>query len=122
MTLTFDQYAEQAVGTAHYPGRDSGLGVIYCALAASNEAGELAGWAKKMWRDDGLELTPERKADLIKEAGDVLWYLTALAHELGVSLEAIGIANLRKLAERYPDRAIFVPVDLYRELEGLPGI
>lgn len=37
------------------------------------------------------------------EAGDVLWYLTELCNELGISVDTIAKLNLQKLKNRYPD-------------------
>jgi NTP pyrophosphatase (non-canonical NTP hydrolase) len=45
-------------------------------------------------------LTPERRELLIKEVGDVLWYLAAAARELGISLGEIAQGNIDKLAAR----------------------
>lgn len=45
-------------------------------------------------------LTAEEKIEIIKEAGDVLWYLNAIANELGVTLGYIATANADKLADR----------------------
>jgi NTP pyrophosphatase (non-canonical NTP hydrolase) len=45
-------------------------------------------------------LSDERFDKLSDELGDVLWYVAALASELGVPLEAIARRNLRKLHGR----------------------
>ena len=42
------------------------------------------------------------RAKLIKELGDVAWYLAEAATGLGVSLESICQGNLDKLHARYP--------------------
>lgn len=51
-------------------------------------------------RNDGGMLSSERIELLKKEAGDVLWYLTRLADELGTNLEEIARINVEKLNER----------------------
>ena len=43
------------------------------------------------------------KQHLIKELGDVAWYLAEAAHALGVPLEEVLAANIEKLKRRYPD-------------------
>ena len=41
------------------------------------------------------------KDALILELGDVLWYIAALADELGIPLEEIAIQNIEKLRGRH---------------------
>lgn len=75
--------------------------VVYPALALNEEAGEVAGKVKKQWRDKGGDFYElEFKLDVMKEMGDVLWYLAELADELGVNLEAVAAMNLEKLEDR----------------------
>ena len=69
-------------------------------MGLANEAGEVLGKLKKIVRDEGGEVSAEALAALKAELGDVLWYLAALAGELGLSLEEIGRENLAKLADR----------------------
>lgn len=114
--MNLNEYQSRAAETAIYPGKGTPLGLIYCALGMG-EAGEVQGSLKKAIRDEGMvpgqawhgddyvetewvEPTMKRRADLMKEAGDLLWYLANFAAELGVSLEEIAQANLDKLASR----------------------
>jgi NTP pyrophosphatase (non-canonical NTP hydrolase) len=95
--MGFDDYQHAARRTAVYARRDR---VIYPALGLASEAGEVAGKIKKVLRDqDGnFDRTP---LDAIKdELGDVLWYVAALAGDLGLSLDDIATANLAKLGAR----------------------
>ena len=46
------------------------------------------------------EISDERRAAMSKELGDVLWYVTQLASELGLELEDIARENLEKLFSR----------------------
>jgi NTP pyrophosphatase (non-canonical NTP hydrolase) len=65
-----------------------------------NEAGEVAGKIKKIFRDrDGIISEEDRQA-LKQELGDVLWYLTQICTELDLSLEEVAEANLTKLFSR----------------------
>ena len=66
----------------------------------AGEAGEVANQVKKIIRDDGGELTTARTAKIIDELGDVLWYLAAVASDIGISLNDIAYANLYKLRQR----------------------
>ena len=50
--------------------------------------------------DGSLVITPQQRADLGAELGDVLWYIAALSKDLDLTLEEIGQMNLDKLADR----------------------
>lgn len=97
---TFSDYKEAIEPLVLYP-RDNNLQALqYVVLGLNGEAGEVAEQIKKAMRNDGGELTPERIESLKKEAGDVLWYLTRLAAELGSNLEEIAQINVEKLYGR----------------------
>ena len=46
------------------------------------------------------KLTVERKLALIKEVGDVLWYVAAICNELNITLAEAAETNLEKLFDR----------------------
>ena len=101
--ILLNTYQQIATGTAVYPGQGTPLGLIYCALKMNGEAGEFAEHVGKAMRDDalmGFGLTPERRTLLVKEVGDVLWYLSAACTELGITLSEAANVNLRKLHDR----------------------
>lgn len=83
--------------TASYP---RGAWLAYPALGLAGEAGEVAEHAKKAIRDDGGEVSEQRRAAMAKELGDVLWYVAQLATELELDLDVIAQANLDKLLSR----------------------
>ena len=95
--LEFDIYQRQARTTAVYPRE---IALLYVALGLCGEAGEIAEKIKKMYRDRGGRLTVQIADDLKKEIGDVLWYTSMLAWELGESLGDVARENLDKLADR----------------------
>lgn len=97
--ITFDDYQKRAFTTAVYPGRGEG-NWTYAGLGLAGETGEICEKLKKAIRDDGGVITPERKAALKRELGDVLWYLAALCTELQLSLQEVAEENLAKLATR----------------------
>ena len=99
MKLTFEEYQRQASETALYPKRLQNL--EYPTLGLAGEAGEVANVVKKIQRDFGGELTDEIRAKLKDELGDVLWYISACADELELTLEQIAEFNIHKLAERH---------------------
>ena len=96
--MTLNDYQEGATKTALYP--DAGKNLIYPILGLCGESGELAEKMKKLIRDDGGVLTDERRMLMKKELGDVLWYVSQVARELGVTLDEIAAENLAKLASR----------------------
>jgi NTP pyrophosphatase (non-canonical NTP hydrolase) len=95
--VDFSDYQRFSRRTAEYP-RESWLS--YPALGLVGEAGEVAEHAKKAIRDDGGAVTDERRAMLSRELGDVLWYVSQLASELGLELDLIARENLEKLFSR----------------------
>lgn len=97
-TLDFDQYQIAARETAQYP--DIGHNLCYPTLGLAGETGEVAERVKKMIRDDGGVLTPERREALKAELGDVLWYVAALCSELELPMSEVADYNICKLRDR----------------------
>jgi NTP pyrophosphatase (non-canonical NTP hydrolase) len=95
MTLAEYQSAQQS--TAIYPKHNS---VAYCCLGLVGESGEVAEHAKKSIRDDVGTISAERRTAMLKELGDVLWYISALSYELNSNLEEVAELNLIKLGSR----------------------
>lgn len=79
--------------------KGAALEIDFCALGLTEKAGEVAGKIKRLKRGD-LTLDYETKMMIALELGDVLWYLTALANNLGFSLGGIMDGNVRKLEDR----------------------
>jgi NTP pyrophosphatase (non-canonical NTP hydrolase) len=77
---------------------------MYPFLGLAGEAGELCNQVKKVLRDeqvDSLEqLSDSRRAKMLDELGDVLWYAAEICTMLGVEMEEVAAANLTKLARR----------------------
>ena len=74
--------------------------IVYPTLGLANEAGEVAGKVKKIFRDKGGQIGEDDRAALKGELGDVLWYLTQICTELDLTLEEVARANLEKLFSR----------------------
>jgi NTP pyrophosphatase (non-canonical NTP hydrolase) len=96
--MDFSDYQSLSRRTATYP--RAGEDMTYPALGLCGEAGEVAEKVKKTIRDDGGMLTDERREALSRELGDVLWYVSQLATEAGLELDAIASDNLDKLLSR----------------------
>jgi len=91
--MDFSEYQEKATRTVSYPKSQA---VFYPTLGLSGEAGEVANKVKKVMRGDS-----EASFDgVASELGDVLWYLAAIATDLGVTLEEIAYKNIEKLHDR----------------------
>lgn len=97
--MNFDEYQSEASATALYPRRLENL--EYPTLGLAGEAGEVANIVKKIQRDHGGVITDDTRAKLKDELGDVLWYISACADELRLTLDEIAEYNVQKLAKRH---------------------
>lgn len=95
--MDFSKYQELASDTAIYP---DFARIIYPALGLVNEAGEVAGKIKKVIRDNKGNFSQEHREKIADELGDVLWYISALASDLGMDLNNIAKNNILKLESR----------------------
>ena len=96
--MDFNDYQQKSRATAKYPA--IGHAVIYPTLGLVNEAGEVAGKIKKVFRDKHGEFSAETREALKAELGDVLWYLAQTCTELDISLDEVAESNLTKLLDR----------------------
>ncbi len=96
--MDFDKYQKLAKKTAVYP--NIGANYIYPTLGLAGEAGEVAEKIKKVIRDDNGEITPEKRNEIEKELGDILWYIAQLSTELKLNLSHVAEKNLEKLQSR----------------------
>lgn len=97
--MNFEEYQSEASKTALYPRRMSNL--EYPTLGLAGEAGEVANIVKKIQRDNEGIITDETRDKLRDELGDVLWYISACADELGLTLDEVAAFNVNKLAKRH---------------------
>jgi NTP pyrophosphatase (non-canonical NTP hydrolase) len=105
--LTFNEYQALARTTAIYPRQEVAANqpipannLVYVTLGLAGETGEVAEKIKKVIRDAKGLVTEEKREELKKELGDVLWYLANFATELGFDLGAVAQANYEKLKSR----------------------
>ena len=105
-----DEYQTRAMSTR----LDSCDNVTYMAFGLVAEVGELADkiakWKRKREAyvtDDRLVFdtwqmneVDEKHAELMKELGDVLWFVAGIADHFGYSLSEVAEMNLEKLAGR----------------------
>lgn len=70
------------------------------ALGLAGEAGETVDHIKKYLHHD----VPIDQEKLVKELGDVLWYVAELCTALGITLSEVANVNIEKLLARYPEK------------------
>ena len=103
--MNFDDYQKRAVSTdvtglgkriklAHDPA------YVDKILSLVGEAGEVAEKYKKIIRDKKGIISKQDKQEIVKELGDVLWYVAVRAYYLEESFDDLAKINLDKLAMR----------------------
>jgi NTP pyrophosphatase (non-canonical NTP hydrolase) len=100
--MTLDEYQVRAISTltTEYEYGDFDAQLMGQILGLVGESGEVAEKVKKLQRDKKGRIAPADKAEILKELGDILWYVNAVSHLLGSSLSEVAQANLDKLASR----------------------
>ena len=73
--------------------------LVNAVMGLCGESGEAIDIVKKHLHQ-GHELDKEK---LLKELGDIAWYLAETAYALDIPLEDILTANIEKLKKRYPE-------------------
>ena len=96
--MNANDYQKQAMRTLN-PQLDKKDVLINGVMGLCGEAGECIDIVKKHLAQ-GHELDKEK---LIKELGDVAWYLAETAYAIDVDLETVLQGNLDKLRARYPE-------------------
>lgn len=96
--MTFNDYQRIASQTAIFPQE---LKVLYPVIGLAGETGEVAEKVKKTVRDHGGVFDDERRAEIAKELGDVLWYVAAIASDLGLALDEVAQTNVDKILSRH---------------------
>jgi len=73
---------------------------LYYVLGVGGETGELLEKIKKHFRDDYGVMTEEKKKEIIKEMGDIQWYIARLADVLEIKFDDVATTNITKLLDR----------------------
>jgi NTP pyrophosphatase (non-canonical NTP hydrolase) len=100
--MDLNTYGKQAMETmlgTHDFGEIS-PSLLSCVLGLVGESGEVAEKFKKLIRDKSGVISDEDKAELLKELGDILWYVNAVAERMGSSLEEVAAKNIEKIMSR----------------------
>ena len=96
--MEINEYEKLAMATLNKNIKKEDI-LINGAMGLCGESGEVIDLIKKHLFQ-GHELN---KDDLVKELGDVAWYLAEAAYALDVSLEEICQKNIEKLKKRFPE-------------------
>jgi len=97
--MTFDEYQARATTTSTIDPK-SATAPYYFGLGLAGEAGEVAEKLKKVIRNYSGDVSKLDLDEFKKELGDVLWYLSMLSTQFGMSLEDVAETNLKKLSDR----------------------
>jgi NTP pyrophosphatase (non-canonical NTP hydrolase) len=117
-TIDYDKYLEFVNTTTSFPSKDTdefvnrvkdlqekGVPIerlLTAAVGITAEGGEFTEIVKKV-AFQGKELSPDVKTHLIKELGDVFWYMAQACLALEVDFQTVVVTNMIKLASRYPE-------------------
>lgn len=100
--MRFDEYQEEIKKFDLFEQTDNVLEPAFMAkiLGLPGEAGEVSEKFKKIVRDKGGKISNEDKDEIVKELGDVTWYVATIARYLGVSFSEVAEGNIDKLSDR----------------------
>lgn len=102
--MNLNDYSQKALRTDLFDPKQEldvlDAGFLEKLLGLVGESGEIAEKIKKIIRDQDAKITDEQRKDLMKELGDVLWYVNSITVRLGFTLEEVAQANIDKLASR----------------------
>jgi NTP pyrophosphatase (non-canonical NTP hydrolase) len=101
--MNFDEYQKQAITTDVFGGKPQPVdshAFLSKLLGLVGEAGETAEKFKKIFRDKAGVMTEEDKKEIVKELGDVLWYLSVICTYLDIKLADVAEGNLEKVLGR----------------------
>ena len=105
--MTIDDYSKTAITTllGEHAITDMDATLLSQVFGLVGESGEVAEKFKKLIRDKKGEITDEDKQEILKELGDILWYVNSVSTLLGSSLEEVAQKNLDKVLSR-KDRGV----------------
>lgn len=100
--MNIHDYSTQAISTllGDHDMADMDATLMAQVLGLVGESGEVAEKFKKLIRDKKGHISAEDKAEILKELGDILWYVNAVAHLLDSSLEEVATHNIEKVLSR----------------------
>lgn len=103
--MELNDYQEKALSTDVYSQNTpletvNELGFLNKVLGLAGESGEFSEKVKKIMRNSDGKISQDERKELLKELGDILWYLATISRYLGSDLNNVAQTNLDKLASR----------------------
>jgi NTP pyrophosphatase (non-canonical NTP hydrolase) len=98
--MDFNEYQTLAARTGDFGDKDETYVRMYLCMGLAGESGEVVEKMKHVIRDQGGELSDEKRELIKKEIGDVLWYLSQISRVLGIPFQDAAELNIKKLADR----------------------
>jgi NTP pyrophosphatase (non-canonical NTP hydrolase) len=102
--MNLNEYQKQALTTDSFGGKNVPVtdpAFVAKILGLVGEAGEVAEKFKKIIRNKSGKMDETDRQEVIKELGDLLWYISVMSHYLGADLDEVAKNNLAKLADRH---------------------
>ena len=96
--MTLNEYQQHALETAIYP-EDSRIVYPHARSDGRSRRSGRQG-QKSDPATSNKEFTDEKRLEIVKEIGDVLWYCATLSRDLGYELEEVAQMNVDKLRSR----------------------
>jgi NTP pyrophosphatase (non-canonical NTP hydrolase) len=93
---------------------DEEVMLVWSAVGLAGEAGEIVEMIKKVV----FHRHHYDKESLVKELGDLMWYVAAVCSTSGISLDEVMERNVEKLLERFPNG--FTAEDSIRRVDVVP--
>lgn len=100
--MKLEDYSKQAITTllSDHQLTDISPSLLAQVFGLVGESGEVAEKFKKLIRDKQGVISEDDRQEILKELGDILWYINAVSHLLGSDLEEVAQKNLDKVLSR----------------------
>lgn len=100
--MKLEEYSNKAITTllGDHAITDMSATLLSQVFGLMGESGEVAEKFKKLIRDKQGKISEEDRQEILKELGDILWYINSVSHLLGSSLEEVAKKNLDKVLSR----------------------
>lgn len=100
--MQINDYSKQAISTllGDHDVKDMDATLLSQVFGLVGESGEVAEKFKKLIRDKHGHISEEDRQEILKELGDILWYVNTVSSLLGSNLEEVAQKNLNKVLSR----------------------